>query len=160
LEVEIVPFDFTPNIKSLLFQQVNWTVRLHGQTEAFITHARLLACIGDPLTHPKYKAGFDNMGLRRVISPADRIVYGACPVSTSSASGDDVSGLDKEMLKKGEVFLHCAGLIEFTDVFGDKWILPFKRRWIYGLFVGGNLDSEYWGGEWYPEGDNEEYKAN
>lgn len=147
LEIEIDEFIFKPNIKPFFLQKVNWRVRLHGQSEAFIIKKRMIACIGEPDEHPMFNFGVYEMAIRDVITPSERFAYGSCMISPTSATIDDVGGLDLNSLKEKKAILYCAGHITFKDVFGDTWTLPFKRRWAYELFGSNQIDAKGWGGE-------------
>jgi hypothetical protein len=158
LEFELDEFAFHPKLP-LFFQRVNWKVRLYGQTEATILEARITAYIGDRIEGDISEFRFHEMGLRRVLSPTDRVSNGTCMISPNVGEVD-FGSIDKEWLKAGNGFLYCAGRIAFVDVFGERWVLPFHRRWEYALFEGVTLDEGGWGGSWGEESQNAEQKAN
>lgn len=154
LEIEIEKFDYNPATKHLFVQKIHWRVRLHGPTEAFILTGRMIGCIGEPKREILQNHG-RQMEIRSVIDPSDRIVQGECFISPLSATGEDVGYFDLASIKERKGILWCMGAIVFKDVFGDAWLLRFKRKWAYEVFGSDEVDRECWGGEWVLEDESE-----
>jgi hypothetical protein len=154
LEIEIEKFEYTPSTKQLFIQKIRWCIRLHGQSEAFIITSTMIGCIGEPNRETLQNHG-RQMDIRYVMGPSDRIAQGECFISPLSASGEDVGYFDLTSLKERKGVLWCMGAIVFKDVFGDAWLIRFRRRWAYELFGSDEIDGDGWGGEWVREGEGE-----
>jgi hypothetical protein len=155
LEIEIDKFEYNTSTKHLFTQKIRWRIRLHGQSEAFIITSRIIGCIGEPDREVLQRSGHQ-MGIRDVIAPYDRFAHGECFIAPLSASEEAVGDFDLDSLKERKGILWCMGLIVFKDVFGDFWLLRFKRKWAYDLFGSDEIDGDGWGGEWVREGEKGE----
>jgi hypothetical protein len=158
LEIDIEKFNYNTATKHFFTQKVRWQIRLHGQSEAFVITSRMIGCIGEPDQEVLQRSGHQ-MGIRDVVAPYDRFAHGECFIAPLSVSGEDVGNFNLDSLKERKGILWCMGAIVFKDVFGDFWLLRFKRKWDYDLFGSDEIDGDGWGGEWIregEEGDNEE----
>jgi hypothetical protein len=143
--------------------EVHWSVRLYGITEASDIFGDCLACIGDPKGNIAYTFGLmgDRIALPEVISPEDRIKNGSVELRStlSGAAEGPVPGY--ELIWQGSVFVYCAGFVNYKDVFGDRWVVSFKKKWIF--YPEGQKGPDGEKGMWIiEEGDekeNEEVKA-
>jgi hypothetical protein len=157
-------FELDPFVPGLYFrsspwmQTLNWRVKLHGQSEAFEVQSPVILCIGEPTTH--LSAGFSTLTLPGILTPAQREYSGKIVLNFHDSSGEPLGEDTREKLENGKDKLFCAGFIEYTDVYGDRWILPIRRRWVYHEHHSPLIEklSNSPGGFWYEEGDNREKK--
>jgi hypothetical protein len=155
-QVELDRFQWDTDRKDVSGQRIVWRLNLHGPTEAFNVKMQIFACIDDPEPHGEYQWGLWPIELPTVITPSKRDHFGETWIYMTTASGEDVGSWEWEEFNRylsgpNRRCVYCAGKIEWTDVFGDGWVLPIRRR--MSLIPKGL-------GVWYYDGDNQEQKAN
>lgn len=93
--------------------------------------------------------------LPAVIGPHQRKISGVVLVRPPHHPEIDYE-IFSEMLRKKEGFILCSGFIEYSDVFGGRWIFRFKRRWEYFGNPSQVFPHENFGGEWAKYGNQED----
>jgi len=160
LSFELTPFSPYMYFRSMpALQTVNWLVRLHGQSEAYDVRATAILCIGEP--EPLSCLGqYYPVNLPAILMPVTREYSGSVSLQAKKSNGEFVGSDTQQRLENGEENLFFAGAIEYTDVYGDRWIVPIRRRWVYikpehrireiEIMAGST------GGFWLEDGDNRE----
>jgi hypothetical protein len=110
---------------------------------------------------PIKRAWGEMVGLPSVISPDSRNVQGFVLVHPPKPYPFDYEALS-DRLVSGEHTLICMGFVEYSDVFGGRWIFKFKRKWHFFGKPDSILPHSLLTGEWAKYGDpedNGEYPA-
>ncbi len=157
LQIELEDFVFKSDTTWLLMQDIKWKITLHGQTEASDVKAECVACIGDPLQGSNLHILSTPMKLPSILSPSQREYSGVAHPSPFSTSKVEVGLWTADDLIAGRGELYFSGWIEFRDVFGDRWALPFYRKWVYVHHERPEVEAIVRGkGFWSKHGNNEE----
>jgi hypothetical protein len=159
LSFELEPFSPYIYFRSTPWAQtVDWRVRLHGQSEAWEVRSPVILCIGEPTTH--LFAGFSTLNLPEIMTPAQREYSGKIVLNYQDSSRVQLGEDLEDRMKSGDAILFCAGSIEYTDVYGDRWVLLIRKRWIYHATRNEAVErmANSTGGFWFEEGDNREKK--
>jgi hypothetical protein len=137
--------------------EINWHVTLFGQTEAFVHHSQCFAGLEtEKVIDPIKRAWGEMVGLPQVISTEKRVIEGSTHVR--ARIGDEFN-YEKicDRIVSGEDAIVCAGFIEYSDVFGERWIFTFKRKWaFFSLPKGSILPQSLLPGEWVRCGEPED----
>ncbi len=156
LQIELIDLSFEHGDGELPAQNVKWKLTLHGQSEASFVKGRIFACLDEPEKNEEYSGEYSLGGwpmseLPTILSTSERVYEGEAFIWIKDGYGEDVSYWNEQLLRKVRParYIYCIGDVEYTDVFGDRWVLPFRRKW--NFLPGGG----YW---WADEGKNEEYK--
>lgn len=146
--------------------EVGWSATLYGQTDAFIYNSQCFAEVeGQNLPEHLKPAWGEMVGLPRVISCDRRNIKGIVLIHPPRPYPFDYAALS-DRLVSGDQTVICVGFVEYSDVFGGKWIFRFKRRWKFfgpSKELGGILPRSLLSGEWARYGsqeDNGEYPAS
>jgi hypothetical protein len=143
--------------------QVGWSVTLYGQSDAFVHSSRCFAEVeGQNLPEFLIPAWGEMIGLPSVISCDCRKIKGIVLVHPPRPYPFDYAVLS-DHLASGEQTAVCVGFVEYSDVFGGRWVFRFRRRWKF-FGTPGELQGLYprslLSGEWAKYGtqeDNGEY---
>jgi hypothetical protein len=159
LSFELDPFSPHLYFKSSPWAQpINWRVKLHGQSEAWDVKSPAIFCVGEPTKHLFF--GFHSLNLPSILSPTLREYSGQLVLHFHDSEGQTLGEDTLEKLESGKTSLFFSGSIEYTDVYGDRWILPIRRRWVYferRIPAIEKLAASA-GGYWMEEGNNKEQK--
>jgi len=133
LTFKLEPFSPFGYFKSMPFgQTVSWKIDLHGQSEAYEIKAPAILCIGEPEKHQFF--GIQTLQIPEVLSPVKQREYGGqVYLHFQEASGTNLGDGEEILgrLKREESTLFFACSIEYTDVYGDQWILKVRKRWVF-----------------------------
>jgi hypothetical protein len=168
LSIELMPIVFNPLYPSsdrVILHSVDWKVRIFGQTDAFDVESRMLACVGNPIEHSYFKCGWGGPNLPSILSPSEKEYTGSLVMNPFSSTGENIFNVMAESVMDGSVTLGCAGHIQFIDVYKDKWIVPFNKKWVsFGAINDGDpllkptAGRPY--GYWRDEEKSEQHKSN
>jgi hypothetical protein len=139
--------------------EVGWSVTLYGQTDAFIHDSQCFAEVeGQNLPHHIRPAWGEMVGLPSVLSCDRRNVKGNVMGHPPRPYPFDYASLSDRLVSGDQVVI-CVGFVEYSDVFGGRWIFRFKRRWsFFGKpdELGGLIPRSLLRGEWAKCGSMEE----
>lgn len=158
VSLDLDPFQYDERMRIMWAQKVTWRVHLFGQSEAHNVRTKCILCLGRPESHPWFDHPLSNFNLPSTMRPEHRERSGDIIIHFQTGDGREVKDVAIDEMKSGKIDLYCIGKIEFTDVYGDEWVLPFRRRWVY--FQSSNTTIAKLAGApegfWYNDGDNEE----
>jgi len=157
-QLELTDLDMNPKTPvSSADNRIQWKLTLHGQTEAHDVKGHLIACVNEPEGHPSFNTHWDEMPIPTVISPSNREWSDKVDIEDLTATGDYVNQMlvEKFVVTQEVNPLYVAGCIVFTDVFGERWRLPFRRKW-QRMSSAMSFPIR---GKWIKEGDNVEQKV-
>jgi hypothetical protein len=113
--------------REFLTHAVTSTIFHDGPTNAIYVDGRAEALLSDKQELPRPLAEADwPMTLGQVIKPEDKPIEFQARFHTL---GLELSSEQIKAINEGKLFVHFFGHIRFQDVFGDKWVLRFRRRW-------------------------------
>ncbi len=140
-------------LDNLVLYPIKWRVRIFGQTDALEVKAQIFACVGDPREYELFREGFGSIFLPSIIRPGDDEMSGEIHIYPQAANGESVCDYEMMAVRDKSITVYCAANLEFSDVFGEKWIVSFNKRWVPYTTVKGWLQefvsvsspSGFWG---------------
>lgn len=156
LRIELEPFRPTRSSDERDIYSVVGSVSIYGYTEAFIVRTQIYAWISvDGIFNPLPEWHFQITGVPSVVRA------GTLPISfTTFVNAKDGPAMENEIVPVCEkrASIYCKAKIEFSDAFGQRWVLRLRRRFDF-LWPSLAPDAI---GEWKDTGppeDNGEYRV-
>jgi hypothetical protein len=150
LRIELKPFRPVRSGDQISMYMVTGSVSIYGFTEAFVERSQIYACVGyDEMINPLPEWFFQIGGLPQVIrSGAPPVEFESMVISTKGPASD------KELLpvREKNAPLFCKATIEYSDAFGQKWVLRLRQRFEF-IFPSLSPDAL---GSWMDDGPPEE----
>ena len=122
-------YDLGIKEEEFLTHTVTSTVFHDGLTNAINVDGHADVELSDKMGLPLAEAGWP-MLLRQVIKPEDK------PIELNTrfhSFGFKLSPEQVNAINEGKTYVHFFGQIRFQDVFGDRWLLKFRRRWEFRI---------------------------
>lgn len=108
------------------------TIFHDGLTNAINVDGHARAVVSDQLELLPAEGSWP-MLLPQVIKTKDDPIQVHTPFYTNL--GFKLSPEQVEAINTDKAFMHFFGQIRFEDVFGDRWVLRFRRRWAFSLLT-------------------------
>jgi hypothetical protein len=116
----------------------NLIISNHGSTNVFIGPALCLSCINVPQWDMKDAVLQLQIDLPKVIPPNIGGIKFAAPIQIGNKLSGTYDFKTIDEIGNGTKGVFVVGLIEYWDVFDERWSLKFTRKW------GGSLHNSSW----------------
>ncbi len=154
IQFEIVDLQFTESPDVV---PINCRIQNHGGSVAFIVGSLCGCWIGETTVPEERRHTAFAMNLPNVLGPGDK------PVEPTIVLAHEDSVVDLTMwntddpqiegVRNGSKSIYASGFVMYTNIFDETWMLSFKQK-----FTVHNLGHGMWSGEWYRDGDDENYE--
>jgi hypothetical protein len=115
-----------------------------GETNAFIGPSLCKACIKPAGWNPRKENITSQVGLPKVVHPHTEAFPHSVKIETTTALIPEVDSATAQGIGDGSLGIYVIGHIEFADVFDNRWIVKFCRKWGGWWFEGQWQENATW----------------
>jgi hypothetical protein len=122
----------------------NLLISNSGETNALIGHALCKACIKSNGWDPGSETIRSRIGLPKVLHPHQNPFPHKVMIETGNVLSLEVDRKMAQAIADGQMGVYVIGLIEFGDVFDNRWSVTFCRKWGAWWFGGAWQGPDIW----------------